>query len=184
VREINDYLTILKIKSGDVDAWEKLIDKYYDKIFNYCRRRFFGKSRLAEDLTQETFLKVISSIDSYKFSGSFFNYLFTIAVNTCNSYSKKNDFDEVVFDESYNKELEDQDSSFDFINDQNRNIQRALDQLPEYQREAIILKFFYDMKVKKIAQLTKTSVPTAQSRIQQGLDKMKQILKKEDYYFE
>nr|WP_242542651.1 MULTISPECIES: RNA polymerase sigma factor [unclassified Enterococcus] len=174
----------MKIKSGDVGAWEKLVEKYYDKIFNYCKRRFFGKSGLAEDLTQETFLKVISSIDSYKFSGSFFNYLFTIAVNTCNSYSKKNDFDEVVFDESYNKELDEQDYNVDFVNEQSRIIQRALDQLPEYQREAIILKFFYDMKIKEIAQVTKTSVPTAQSRIQQGLVKMKRILKKEEYYFE
>ncbi|MBO0462605.1 MULTISPECIES: sigma-70 family RNA polymerase sigma factor [unclassified Enterococcus] len=184
MRKIKDYLIILKIKSGDVGAWEKLVEKYYDKIFNYCKRRFFGKSGLAEDLTQETFLKVISSIDSYKFSGSFFNYLFTIAVNTCNSYSKKNDFDEVVFDESYNKELDEQDYNVDFVNEQSRIIQRALDQLPEYQREAIILKFFYDMKIKEIAQVTKTSVPTAQSRIQQGLVKMKRILKKEEYYFE
>lgn len=181
---IKDYLIILKIKTGDVDAWEDLVTKYYDKIFNYCRRRFFGNKNLAEDLTQDTFLKVISNIDSYKYTGSFFNYLFTIAVNTCNNYSKKHRLNESEFDESYITEKEKGSSEQIILEETNDTIQKALDILPEYQREAIILKFYYDMKVKEIAKVTSTSIPTAQSRINQGLTKMKKTLKKEDFYVE
>lgn len=184
MRTIKDYLIILKIKSGDVDAWERLVEKYYDKIFFYCKRRFFGNTSLAEDLTQDTFMKVISSIDSYKFSGSFFNYLFTVAVNTCNNYSKKKKLMETEFDDSYSfHSLPNKEDAGKFESEGNE-IQQALDRLPEFQREAIILKFFYDMKVKEIASITNTSVPTTQSRINQGLEKMKRILNEEDFYFE
>lgn len=181
---IKDYLIILRIKAGDVDAWECLVEKYYDKIFHYCRRRFFGKTTLAEDLTQEIFLKVINNIDTYKFSGSFFNYLFTITVNTCNNYSKKPKLDESEFDDSYDIHSGNRIDYLTIIDDYDNEVQFVLNQLPEYQREALILRFYYEMKVKEIAKVTGTSVSTAQSRIQQGLAKMRQILKKEDFNIE
>lgn len=184
VRAIKDYVIILRIKLGDVDAWGLLVEKYYDTIFNYCRRRFFGNTILAEDLTQDVFLKVISNIDSYKFSGKFFNYLFTVAVNACNNYSKKQKFEESEFDESYADHSNLNSKNKEVADSKGDEIQNALDALPEYQREAIILRFYYDMKVKEVAMVTGTSVATAQSRIQQGLDKLKRLLKREDFYFE
>ncbi|WP_373216993.1 RNA polymerase sigma factor [Enterococcus durans] len=124
------------------------------------------------------------NIDSYKFSGKFFNYLFTVAVNACNNYSKKQKFEESEFDESYADHSNLNAKNKEVADSKGDEIQNALDALPEYQREAIILRFYYDMKVKEVAMVTGTSVATAQSRIQQGLDKLKRLLKREDFYFE
>lgn len=178
---IKDYLIILRIRGGDVDAWEILVEKYYDKIFHYCRRRFFGNQKLAEDLTQDTFMKVIAKIDTFKFSGSFFNYLFTVAVNTCNNYSKKHRLTETELEEGVLSLAYDPQNPVEKKHD---SLQDALNKLPEFQREAIILKFYYDLKVKEIAVITNTSVPTAQSRINQGLEKLRKYLGQEEGYFE
>lgn len=181
---IKDYLIILRIRAGDIDAWEKLIEKYYDQIYHYCKKRFFGNDRLAEELMQEIFLKIIGSINTYKFTGSFFNFLFTVTVNTCNNYGKKRKFDEFEFDEAFFSNENGKRNDHIIVEEMKDNIQKALNQLPSYQKEVLILKYYYDMKVKDIALITKTSIPTVQSRINQGLKKMKKIYNKEDFYFE
>ncbi|MCD5000865.1 RNA polymerase sigma factor [Enterococcus saccharolyticus] len=184
MRAIKDYFIILKIKAGDTDAWEELVNKYYESIFHYCRRRFFGNESLAEDLTQEIFLKVIRSIDSYRFTGKFFNYLFTIAVNTCNDFSQKKKLDEVALENIEQIATNSFDTEKWLVEELQDTIQFALNQLSQQQREAILLKFYYGMKVKEIAAITDTSIPTTQSRINQGLTKMKRLLNKEDIYFD
>jgi RNA polymerase sigma-70 factor (ECF subfamily) len=73
-------------------------------------------------------------------------------------------------------------ATINLVNQENATrIQKALNQLNDGQREAIILKFYYNFKVKEIANITSVSVPTAQSRIQQGLKKLKKMLDKEAF---
>lgn len=174
----------MKINAGDTDAWESLVEKYYETIFNYCKRRFFGNKVLAEDLTQEIFLKLIATIQHYKFTGRFFNFLFTIAVNTCHNYAKKRKLDETELNESIGNQESTTIVNPVVASEQKDNIQVALNGLPDNQRDAIILKFFYDMKVKEIAKISNVSVPTAQSRINQGLNKMRKVLTKEEFFID
>ncbi|MDU5336622.1 RNA polymerase sigma factor [Enterococcus sp.] len=174
---MNDYLLILRIKSGDSQAWEVLVNKYYDQIFAYCVRRCYGNRVLAADLSQDIFLKLIENIDRYHFSGKFFNYLFTIAVNTCHNYHKKKRLETVTYEEY---QITEDRASFDMLN-KNESIQKALDSLNEDQKDAIILKYYLGFKVKEIAKITDTSVPTAQSRINQGLKKLEKFLDREEF---
>lgn len=181
---IKDYLLVLKIKKGDPEAWELLVDRYYQRIYSYCYRRCFGQANVAEDLTQDVFLKLVTSIDRYQFTGKFFNYLFTIAVNTCNNYYSKKKFDTTEFPDYLPDQQ--QKSSLQLMSEEEDSdeVQQALNQLPAIQREAIILKFYYDLKVKEIAKMTAVSVPTAQSRINQGIKKLSKLLDKEAFYIE
>lgn len=78
-----------KIKMGDPDAWDILVHKYYDSVYFYCVRRCYGDCDIASDLTQDIFLKLVESLPRYRFIGKFQNYLYTMAVNTCNNYLKK-----------------------------------------------------------------------------------------------
>lgn len=175
---------MLKIKKGDPEAWELLVARYYQSIYSYCYRRCFGQRRLAEDLTQDVFLKLIKSVDRYQFTGKFFNYLFTIAVNTCNNYYSKKTFDMTELADYLPDQQ--QKNSLALLTEQENSdkIQQALNQLPDIQREAIILKFYYELKVKEIAKMTGVSVPTAQSRINQGIKKLRKLLDKEAFFVE
>lgn len=180
MKTIEDYILIRKIKAGDTEAWEKLVNKYYNQIFSFCVRRCLGDRVLALDLTQDIFLKIIENIEKYKLSGKFFNYLFTITVNVCNNYYNKKKFTQFELDEKV-LNLGSGTIITHLITQENANqIQLALNTLPDIQREALILKYYYDLKVKDIAKITGTGVATSQSRINQGLKKLSKLLIREE----
>lgn len=86
---ITEFALIQKAQKGDTEALEKLIDRYYDNIFSYLFRKV-GSIELAEDLTQEVFLRLVKTLSRYRPTGKFSNYVFTIAVNAANDYFRKN----------------------------------------------------------------------------------------------
>ena len=86
---IEDFILIKKIQSGDTDAFEIIVRKYYQSIYLFCCRRLNGDPDTAADITQDVFLKLLENIQSVRKIGKFQNYLLTIAVNTCNNYTKK-----------------------------------------------------------------------------------------------
>lgn len=181
MKTIEDYILIRKIKVGDTDAWEKLVNKYYDQIFSFCVRRCLGDRVLAADLTQDIFLKVIENIEKYKFSGKFFNYLFTITVNVCNNYYTKKKFTQFEFDEKVLNVGSKTIVTHLIEQEKENQVQLALNTLPDIQRETLILKYYYDLKVKDIAKITGTGVATSQSRIYQGLKKLRRLLDREEF---
>lgn len=179
-----DYILIQKIKNGDQNAWERVIEKYYHSIYFYCVRRCYGNVQLAADLTQDIFLKVIENIKNYRFTGKFHNYLFTIAVHHCNNHYKKKEIEKVEFNESVLSSHESDGMTNLVVNEENKVIQHALNQLSNSQREAIILRYYHDLKVKDIAKITGVGVPTAQSRIHQGLVKLSKFLDQEAFTYD
>ena len=65
-------------------------------------------------------------------------------------------------------------------NEASLTVQQAVNRLPDIQKETIILRFYHDRKLREIADITGVSLPTAKSRLKQGLDKLKCYLDKED----
>lgn len=177
---IEDYILIKRIQDGDPAAFEVLVRKYYQDIYSFCVRRCNGDTALAADLTQETFLKLIERIQCYRPTGKFINFLLTIAVNTCNNNYKKKSF-EFVEMEVLAQQPDQTDLEATLLRQETAlTVQQALSQLPDFQKETIILRFYHDRKIREIADITGVSVPTAKSRLKQGLDKLKRYLDKED----
>lgn len=61
-------------------------------------------------------------------------------------------------------------------------MRQALNTLPDIQKDVIILRYYHDMKIREIAKIVGTSLPTAKSRLKQGLDKLKKQLREEDLF--
>ena len=161
---------------GDPDAWDILVHKYYDSVYFYCVRRCYGDCDIASDLTQDIFLKLVESLPRYRFIGKFQNYLYTMAVNTCNNYLKKRHIEQIELTDNFTTDL---DTSLidEILHDERKEtVQKALDLLPEIQREVVILRYYHDLKVKDIATITGVGVSTVQSRIYQGLRKLEKVL--------
>lgn len=168
-------------RNGNKNALNDLINKYYDTIYSYIARKT-GNEQIAVDLTQDVFLKLIRSLHRYQVTGKFSNFLFTIAVNTCNDYFRKKRTDSADVDSLEDIDVSHRPDMHILDNERSEMIQRGLAILSEPQREAIILRFYHDMKVKDIAAVTGVSLPTAKSRLKQGIDKLKVFYDKEEYF--
>ena len=158
------------------------LHKYYDSVYFYCVRRCYGDCDIASDLTQDIFLKLVESLPRYRFIGKFQNYLYTMAVNTCNNYLKKRHIEQIELTDNFTTDL---DTSLidEILHDERKEtVQKALDLLPEIQREVVILRYYHDLKVKDIATITGVGVSTVQSRIYQGLRKLEKVLEREEFY--
>ena len=159
---IEDNRLIRQILTGDKEAFEQLVRKHYQNIYAYCYRQT-GNQSVAADLTQDIFFKLISSIYNYKFFGKFTNYIFTIAVNTCNDYFRK-------AKPEINNELDELPTSDDtpmeatIKSEDNKRLHDRLNSLPDKQKEAIILYYYHDLKAKDIAKITGVPLATAKSR--------------------
>ena len=182
---IQDWMIINKIKMGDPDAWDILVHKYYDSVYFYCVRRCYGDCDIASDLTQDIFLKLVESLPRYRFIGKFQNYLYTMAVNTCNNYLKKRHIEQIELIDNFTTDL---DTSLidEILHDERKEtVQKALDLLPEIQREVVSdIEYIADeiIMVKDIATITGVGVSTVQSRIYQGLRKLEKVLEREEFY--
>ena len=158
---------------GDKQAFDDLVRKHYANIHSYCYRRTLDENAAA-DLTQDTFLKLVEAIYKYRFTGKFINFLFTIAVNTCNDYFRRQ---KPVTDCDMTLLPDDSANPADSVikSEETQKLRESLNSLPDFQKDALILYYYHDLKAKDIAKITGVSLPTTKSRIKQGLDKLKKL---------
>lgn len=164
---MSDDELIDRIRGGDETAAEELINRYYAAILRYCGWHCSCQEK-AEDLTQETFLKLFRSLPRYKGRKKFKAYLYTIANRLCIDESRKIRI----------YSLEDAEGiasgKNEIVQAENREeIRRLLGVLSQEQREAVILRFAQGLKFSEIAKVTGCSMKTAQSRVRNGLRRMK-----------
>jgi RNA polymerase sigma-70 factor (ECF subfamily) len=180
VNGINGFFLVRQAQKGNADALGALIEKHYGNIYAYLVRRT-GTRELAEDLTQETFLRLVGGITAYKPTGKFSNFIYTIAVNVCNDHYRKSkmaiddnvDIDTLVDGADVSVAAEDLETAV--------ALKDMIDRLPDMQKEVLILRFYHDMKIKDIARVTGAPVPTVKSRLNQGLSKLRKLLGSDDY---
>ncbi|MFC7371602.1 RNA polymerase sigma factor [Fictibacillus iocasae] len=172
---MTDWELIAEAKGGSAASQEILVRRYYKLVYTFLYR-MTGEKELAMDLTQETFIKTLRQLDKYKPSSEFKSWLLTVAGNTARDHLKSKHHKE----HQHTYELLDTDmkkeksvASIFEKNEKRKEIQQALLDLPDFQREAILLKYYNDMKLADIASMTNTSVPTVKSRLKQGLGKLK-----------
>ncbi|MCM1181356.1 MAG: sigma-70 family RNA polymerase sigma factor [Clostridium sp.] len=154
-----DFLLVEKIKNGDNKAAEGFVKKYYSSICQYCFLHIHDRY-IAEDMTQETFLRFFETINTYTEQGKVRNYLYCIAGNCIKNYCKKKK--EILLDDT-SEMLEESISDIESRLD----IEQAVDGLPEVLRETAILFFFQNLKQREIADLLQVSLPLVKYRIRE-----------------
>jgi RNA polymerase sigma-70 factor (ECF subfamily) len=168
---------------GDADALSTLVDRHKDKIFTSIYLLVKDKF-LAEDIFQDTFIKVIDTINSgrYNEEGKFLPWVMRIAHNLCIDHFRKvkrtptiktsgdHDIFEVLnFSEAGMEEKMIQGQSHE-------RVRKMLDMLPEDQKEVIVMRHFADLSFKEIATLTNCSINTALGRMRYGLINLRKMM--------
>ncbi len=181
---LSDSELIKAYLSGNKAAVEVLINRYKRKVYSYIYYRIRNKDIVA-DLFQETFIKVFNSIKENKYAedGKFGAWVIRIAHNLIIDYIRKegrlktvatNDYD---YDILNNKKITETNTEHKIIEEEiNNDIRKLLDYLPENQREVVIMRHFFGMSFKEIAEETNVSINTALGRMRYALIKLKKVI--------
>ncbi|GAA0801900.1 RNA polymerase sigma factor [Faecalicatena orotica] len=144
---------IKNIITGEKESVDTLIQMYYGDVYAYCYRHLFNKN-VAQDITQETFLRFLKNIDSYKHIGKLKNYLYIIAKNIIKDYLKKPDG---IYPINVGLETEIYDIENTMLEIE---IKHVLDFLDTDERELIILRYYEDMTFADISKILDMPVST------------------------
>ena len=174
----SDEELVEEIKNGSQAAMEVLVKKHYNNIFAYMYRKL-GDYHLAYDMTQEVFIKMMKYIQDYKGQGQFKHWLITIAVNHCRDYYRSSTYKKRNEEQVLAPHLKDEkENVWDLISKkiESEKVKEAVQQLPDFQKDPIILKFYHDLKIKEIAVITESNESSVKSRLKQGTEKLRKIL--------
>jgi RNA polymerase sigma-70 factor (ECF subfamily) len=177
---IEDKLLVWKFKSGSNDALCRIYEKYKDNLLRLASGLLNDRTS-AEDIVHDCFVSFAQSAEKLKLSGNLKSYLSTCVVNRVRSChrsrrrQKTTNLNEVELAVSGTKRPE----QWIIENEQLKQLNNALAQLPYEQREAISLRLQGGMKFREIARSQDVSISTIQSRYHYGLDKLQTLLAKE-----
>lgn len=181
---------IERARCGDDLAFARLIRRWEDPVYNVVHRTI-GNASDAEELTQATFVRAYEKLHKLKSAENFHSWLFSIAVNLCRDEHrrrKKWPVHMMAADEEASlngealKQLQQITQSTPVEELQRHQLsellEKALQMLPQEQREAVVLKELLDMKIREVAEATGVPVNTAKTRLYTGLRNLHRIFVK------
>jgi len=185
-------LLVRRCVAGDAAAWEEIVRRYHRRIYNICYR-FAGSADDAQDLTQDVFIKMYKTLNSYEVDrGAFMTWVTTITRNLLVDHFRKTKADRLTDSlDTAPSEHEDAMPLSDQIADkglppdarvQTREaaeaVHEALQKLSPELREAVILRDLQDMDYREIATVLKVPEGTVKSRINRGRAELARLLQR------
>lgn len=185
--EFNDSQLVRAFLEGKDQALNVLVDRHQQRVFSFIMMKVKNPD-LANDIFQDTFIKVIKTLKAGKYNeeGKFLPWVMRIAHNLTIDFFRKNkrmnfvnatdDFNvvDIVPEDSKNAEGE-------IIQGQiEDDLRRLIDELPEEQREVLVMRHYADMSFKEIAEQTNVSINTALGRMRYALINMRKLIDKYD----
>ena len=179
-----DLALVRRAKKGDYRAFDLLVLKYQSRIVSIAFK-FVKEIQLAEDISQESFIKAYRSIDSFREESAFYTWLYRITANTAKNYlvSKGRRKESSISDLSISEnedffELPTNDSPEQILMAQSlkETIYDALSGLPEDTRTALSLREFEGLNYEEIAEIMNCPVGTVRSRIFRGREALENLI--------
>ncbi|WP_445747476.1 RNA polymerase sigma factor [Polaribacter sp.] len=184
-KNTSDSLLVKNYIYGDEASLEILIKKHQQRLFSFIYSKVKDKE-VSNDIFQDTFIKVIKTLKkgNYNEEGKFLPWIMRIAHNLIIDYFRKNnrmpnfknsdEFDifSIISDDSLNAEKQIiQEQIFD-------DVRELINELPEEQKEVLIMRMYRDMSFKEISDNTGVSINTALGRMRYALINMRKLIEK------
>jgi RNA polymerase sigma-70 factor (ECF subfamily) len=183
-----DQELVNKFVSGDMNSLELLINRYRKQVYTYIFL-LVKNQHLAEDIFQDTFIKVIKSLDGGKYqdNGKFLAWVLRIAHNlVIDHYRKERQLnstsrEDFGLDILNSRKYADKPAEDAIIDKQIRkDIRGLIDNLPDEQKEVLILRQYCELSFKEIADHTNVSINTALGRMRYALINLRRMVKEKN----
>ena len=180
----SDRELVENYRNGDLASFELLVSRYQAQVYSYIMTLVKDR-QLADDIFQDTFLKIIRTIkaDVYKDEGKFVQFAMRISHNlVVDHFRKENRIPTVESSsEDYNyldnAPISDPSVEQNMINDQiQSDLRKMIDYLPVEQREVLRMRIYDDMSFKEIADITNVSINTALGRMRYALINLRKMV--------
>lgn len=189
--DLDDHQLVQRYqKSGDERCFNELLRRYQDKVFSYIYS-MVNNPDIAADIFQETFTKVVTKLDeTYNEQGKFVAWVMRIAHNATIDHIRKNrrfvDVNANIEDgESTDFYERLPDTSLIAADDQmaldhsKKSLLKHIENLPEEQRQVVMMRHYYEMSFKEIAEITDVSINTALGRMRYALINLRKMFEQE-----
>jgi RNA polymerase sigma factor (sigma-70 family) len=179
-----DSELITSYRGGNVSSFEQLFEKYKSKVLTTIYL-IVKDQEVAEDLLQDVFIKVLHTLNSDKYNeeGKFQPWLMRIAHNLAVDYFRKNKrYPTIIMEDGDNlfntlKFAEQTVEENQIKEDTVMMIQKLVDELPESQKQVLIMRHYMDLSFQEIAEQTGVSINTALGRMRYALLNMRKRMK-------
>jgi RNA polymerase sigma-70 factor, ECF subfamily len=168
LKPVDDRKIIERVLRGDTEAFNLLVRQWERPIYNFIVR-MVGDRDEAMDLCQDAFMKAYRELETLKDKDRFSSWLYRIAHNTCFSKLRKDRGKTFI-------ELAPEMSLARSSVESRLAVEKALQYLPDDQREVVVLKVFHSLKFEEIAAIQDAPVSTVKSRLYMGFEKLRSIL--------
>ena len=169
----SDEKLILRFQEGDINAYNELVKRYKDRLLNFVLR-YFNNVEQAEDVVQDTLIKLYTHASYYKNVAKFSTWIFTIAKNNALTELRKNKrkkTDSLWTDDGQVIDINSKEESLD-SKVQNEiaidQLNKFLEEIPENFRMAVVLRDFQELSYEEISKILEIPIGTIKSRINRG----------------
>lgn len=169
---------VSRAKNGDRDAFYELVKQYQKMVWRQCIRAA-RKVEIADELTQQVFLKAFTHVKSFREDAPFGAWLFRIAFNITLDWRRSKKNVEMVDIEEVNPATEGLEETSESIDRERKlkGLREAIETLPEKQRKVVLLRIYEDFSFKEIAATVGGSEGTAKVNFHYGLKGLKAFMK-------
>jgi len=182
--KLTDHELVKSFIGGDQSSFEILIKRHKDKVYTYILL-MVKNEHLAQDIFQETFIKVIKSLKAGKYqeNGKFISWVARIAHNLIIDHFRKEKQMKMYSNDEYEMDIfnssrfSDKTIEENIIHDQIINdVRKLVEFLPDEQKEVIVLRHFVGLSFKEIADQTNVSINTALGRMRYALINLRKLV--------
>jgi RNA polymerase sigma-70 factor (ECF subfamily) len=186
---------IARAQRHEPAAFDALVEAYSTRLYGYFYR-LTGSRHDAEDLLQELFVRLVRMIGQYEHGGRFDSWIFRIATNLARDRLRRVQVARSAGLQTSGRAGEDEDNRDPLVNypdgaakhpsermqqsEEADCLQRAIEQLPEHEREVILMRHFSEMPFKEIAEALGVPLGTALARGHRGLSRLREIMESEE----
>ncbi len=169
---------IRSCRSGDRDAFRALYEAYKDRVYSISLYFFHGDQAVARDVTQEVFLKLMTSIAQFRGDAEFSTWLYRLVVNACMDAARWRRSDTAISERSRMSLGEPGTQETEFARAQMaKSVRAAVAALPPKFRIAVLLRYFDDLSYEQMASALHCSMGTVASRLSRGHKMLAERLK-------